>query len=147
MTPVILTILAFSASFIAFVRATDSNNTGCYKYFLQKDGCVWGSLEDPCPNNSTKGKPACTSLHAVSSHYTPISLYNTIISLTISLFKKIWKFQHNTVPIPKVEIDTESDDLEHTSYHHESSKKLVRRYDTTIPVSFSQNSTSASVLP
>ncbi|KAG0147641.1 hypothetical protein CROQUDRAFT_76332 [Cronartium quercuum f. sp. fusiforme G11] len=108
MTPTSLFFLLF----VAYVQAIASNNTGCYDYFLHKDGCVWASNSNPCPLNSPAGKP-CTSLRA---------------------------FQHNQMPppppsdqmppSPPSDAGTQTDEADGAS-DSETPKRLVRRYDTT----------------
>ncbi|EGG06923.1 uncharacterized protein MELLADRAFT_86274 [Melampsora larici-populina 98AG31] len=113
MNSVILFPLVCLAMFYA--QVSDAQNTGCYNYFLQKDGCVWGSTTNPCPTNSTVEKP-CTSLRAF--HYSASSTTTTTTSTTTTTVH--------------AEGTIDSDILESEGLQ-EAPKRLVRRYDTTAP--------------
>ncbi|EGG11503.1 uncharacterized protein MELLADRAFT_91075 [Melampsora larici-populina 98AG31] len=43
------------------VKADDAQHTGCYGYFLNKDGCVHGSSGAPCSANSAKTSTSCNA--------------------------------------------------------------------------------------
>ncbi|KAH9816646.1 hypothetical protein DFH28DRAFT_1046708 [Melampsora americana] len=90
-----------------YAQVSDAQTTGCYNYFLKKDGCVWGSATNPCPVNSTVEKP-CTSIRAF--HYQASATTATILT-------------------------EGTDDLDNPEgvSPQVAPKELVRRYDTTTP--------------